>query len=60
MSSYRGACVCCHAGAVSDFTEAIKLMPTYADGWKRRGQARAALEQHADALEVHALLCPWH
>lgn len=52
--------MCCHAGAVSDFTEAIKLMPTYADGWKRRGQARAALEQHADALEVHALLCPWH
>ncbi|KAK9842872.1 hypothetical protein WJX74_003734 [Apatococcus lobatus] len=38
-------------GAVSDFSEAINQMPTYADGWKRRGQARAALEQHADALE---------
>ncbi len=40
------------AGAVEDFSEAIKQMPTYADGWKRRGQARAALEQHEDALEV--------
>ena len=33
-------------------------MPAYADGWKRRGQARAALEQHEDALEVSRLAPP--
>ncbi|KAK9834212.1 hypothetical protein WJX84_007873, partial [Apatococcus fuscideae] len=38
-------------GAVEDFSEAVRQMPSYGDGWKRRGQARAALEQHEEALE---------
>ena len=37
---------------MEDFSEAVRQMPSYGDGWKRRGQARAALEQHEEALEV--------
>ncbi|KAL3144958.1 hypothetical protein ABBQ32_003464 [Trebouxia sp. C0010 RCD-2024] len=38
-------------GAVEDFTLAVEHAPTFADGWKRRGQARSAMGQHQEALE---------
>lgn len=40
-------------GAVEDFTIAVEQAPFFADGWKRRGQARSALGQNQEALEVH-------
>ena len=40
-------------GAVDDFTVAVEQAPFFADGWKRRGQAKSALGQHQEALEVH-------
>jgi len=39
------------AGAVDDFSAAIVAAPGYADSWKRRGQARAALGESAAALD---------
>ena len=41
------------SGAVDDFTIAVEQAPFFADGWKRRGQARSALGQNQEALEVH-------
>lgn len=38
------------AAAVEDFSAAVTAMPEYGDGWKRRGQARAALGQAEGAL----------
>lgn len=38
------------AAAVEDFSAAVAVMPDYGDGWKRRGQARAALGQVEGAL----------
>ncbi|KAL3145349.1 hypothetical protein ABBQ38_001606 [Trebouxia sp. C0009 RCD-2024] len=38
-------------GAVEDFTLAVEHAPTFADGWKRRGQARSAMGQNQEALE---------
>lgn len=38
------------AGAVDDFSVAIEVEPRYADGWKRRGQARSALGDSEGAL----------
>ena len=40
------------AGAIEDFTVAVEQAPYFADGWKRRGQARSALGEHTEALEV--------
>lgn len=41
------------SGAVDDFTIAVEQAPFFADGWKRRGQARSALGQNQEALEVY-------
>ncbi len=41
-------------GAVEDFTIAVEQAPFFADGWKRRGQARSALGQNKEALEVQS------
>lgn len=40
------------AGAIEDFTVAVEQAPFFADGWKRRGQARSALGHNTEALEV--------
>ena len=40
------------AAAIQDFTVAVEQAPYFADGWKRRGQARSALGHHKEALEV--------
>lgn len=40
------------AGAIEDFTVAVEQAPFFADGWKRRGQARSALGHTTEALEV--------
>lgn len=37
-------------GAVLDFGAAIAVEPRYADSWKRRGQARSALNDYEGAL----------
>lgn len=42
------------AAAVDDFGRAIALEPRYADAWKRRGQARAALGENEAALQASA------
>ena len=46
-----------HTGAVEDFTIAVEQAPYFADGWKRRGQARSALGQNQEALEVLLVPC---
>ncbi|DBA80252.1 hypothetical protein WJX79_002480 [Trebouxia sp. C0005] len=38
-------------GAIEDFTVAVEQAPFFADGWKRRGQARSALGHTTEALE---------
>lgn len=38
-------------GAIEDFSVAIRLFPMFGESWKRRGQARAALEQNSEAFE---------
>ena len=48
------ACLVCTA-AVDDFGKAIALEPRYADAWKRRGQARAALGENEAALQVRVV-----
>ena len=40
------------AEAVQDFDVAISLMPLYGDAWKRRGQAKNALEDLNGAAKV--------
>lgn len=40
------------SGAAADFTKAIEMEPRYAESWKRRGQARAALGENESALQV--------
>ena len=40
------------AGAVEDFSMAVKMAPQYGDAWKRRGQAYSALGKQQEALEV--------
>lgn len=49
VTAERGWCRRAEA-AVEDFSEAVRAMPGYGDGWKRRGQARAALGQPEAAL----------
>ena len=44
-------------GAVADFTIAVEQAPYFADGWKRRGQARSALDYNAEALDVPHVFC---
>ncbi|MEW5314536.1 MAG: hypothetical protein WDW38_006026 [Sanguina aurantia] len=39
------------SGAVEDFSVATDVEPRYADGWKRRGQARSALGDTEGALQ---------
>lgn len=41
---------------MDDFSKAIALEPRYADAWKRRGQARAALGENEAALQVGIFL----
>lgn len=41
---------CLNTGAVEDFDVAVEVGPRFADGWKRRGQALAALDRHDAAL----------
>ena len=46
----------CAAEAVKDFDAAIGLMPLYGDAWKRRGQAKNALEDLDGASKVRSQL----
>ena len=43
--------VCASTGAVDDFDVAVETGPQFADGWKRRGQALAALDRNVPALQ---------
>ena len=50
-SDFPDSLFLCSAGAIEDFSEAIKIMPNFNDSWKRRGQARSALAEYYGALD---------